>query len=49
MPTASQGGRLDAGGDLKYGVTSQLTLDLTALTDFSQVEVDQEQVNLTRF
>jgi hypothetical protein len=26
-----------------------LTLDLTVLTDFSQVEVDQEQVNLTRF
>jgi hypothetical protein len=43
------GSRLDAGFDLKYGVTSRLTLDLTALTDFSQVEVDQEQVNLTRF
>lgn len=40
---------LGAGFDLKYGVTSRLTLDLTALTDFSQVEVDQEQVNLTRF
>ena len=40
---------LDAGVDLKYGITSRLTLDLTALTDFSQVEVDQEQVNLTRF
>ncbi len=37
------------GGDLKYGVTSQLALDLTVNTDFSQVEVDQEQVNLTRF
>lgn len=40
---------LDAGFDLKYGVTPQLTLDLTYNTDFSQVEVDQEQVNLTRF
>ena len=39
----------DAGFDVKYGVTSRLTLDLTAFTDFSQVEVDQEQVNLTRF
>jgi len=43
------GSQLDAGLDLKYGVTSRLTLDVTALTDFSQVEVDQEQVNLTRF
>jgi hypothetical protein len=40
---------LDVGVDVKYGVTSRLTLDVTALTDFSQVEVDQEQVNLTRF
>ncbi len=43
------GSDLDAGLDLKYGLTSRLTLDVTALTDFSQVEVDQEQVNLTRF
>ncbi len=43
------GGDVDVGLDLKYGLTSRLTLDLTALTDFSQVEVDQEQVNLTRF
>lgn len=40
---------LDVGLDIKYGLTSRLTLDVTALTDFSQVEVDQEQVNLTRF
>ena len=39
----------DVGFDLKWGVTSQLTLDLTANTDFSQVEADEEQVNLTRF
>jgi len=39
----------DAGLDLKWGVTPRLTLDLTTNTDFSQVEVDQEQVNLTRF
>ena len=39
----------DAGGDLKYGLTPGLTLDLTYRTDFSQVEVDQEQLNLTRF
>jgi hypothetical protein len=45
----SQGAKADVGGDLKYGVTPALTLDLTYNTDFSQVEVDQEQVNLTRF
>ena len=39
----------EVGGDLKYGITPGMTLDLTLNTDFSQVEVDQEQVNLTRF
>ena len=39
----------DVGFDVKWGLTSQLTLDLTANTDFSQVEADEEQVNLTRF
>ncbi|MYA98941.1 carbohydrate binding family 9 domain-containing protein, partial [Candidatus Poribacteria bacterium] len=38
-----------AGLDLKYGVTPNLTADLTFNTDFAQVEADQEQVNLTRF
>ncbi|MBI4540904.1 MAG: carbohydrate binding family 9 domain-containing protein [Gemmatimonadetes bacterium] len=42
-------GRLDAGLDLKYEVKPGLVLDLTANTDFAQVEVDDEQVNLTRF
>jgi hypothetical protein len=35
--------------DLKYRLTSNLTADLTANTDFAQVESDQEQFNLTRF
>ena len=39
----------EAGLDLKYGVTPNLTADLTVNTDFAQVEADQEQVNLTRF
>jgi len=39
----------EAGLDLKYGLTPSVTLDLTVNTDFSQVEVDQEQINLTRF
>ena len=40
---------LDGGFDLKWGVTPRLTLDVTALTDFSQVEVDAQQINLSRF
>ena len=39
----------DAGVDAKYGVTANLTADLTVNTDFAQVEVDEQQVNLTRF
>jgi hypothetical protein len=41
--------KLDAGLDLKYGITSNLTMDVTLNTDFAQVEADDEQVNLTRF
>lgn len=43
------GARAEGGLDVKWGVTPSLTADLTVNTDFSQVEVDQEQVNLTRF
>ena len=39
----------DVGGDVKYGVTANLTADLTINTDFAQVEIDEQQVNLTRF
>ena len=39
----------DGGVDVKVGLTSALTLDATYHTDFAQVEVDQQQVNLTRF
>ncbi len=39
----------DFGIDGKIGVTSSLTLDLTYNTDFAQVEVDEQQINLTRF
>ena len=46
---AGASAEFDAGVDLKYGLTPSLTLDLTANTDFSQVEVDQQRVNLTRF
>ncbi|MFL5499943.1 MAG: DUF5916 domain-containing protein, partial [Gemmatimonadaceae bacterium] len=37
------------GGDLKYGVTSNLTLDATINPDFGQVEADPAQLNLTAF
>ena len=39
----------DAGLDVKYGITQNLTADFTYNTDFAQVEVDEQQVNLTRF
>jgi hypothetical protein len=39
----------DVGLDVKYGVTAGLNLDVTLNTDFAQAEVDDEQVNLTRF
>ena len=41
--------KAEAGGDLKYGISHNLTLDLTVNTDFAQVEADDQQVNLTRF
>jgi hypothetical protein len=39
----------DIGLDAKYLLTPNLTLDATYNTDFSQVEADEQQVNLTRF
>jgi hypothetical protein len=51
--TASRPFRNDPAGavgvDLKYGLTSSLTADVTVNTDFAQVEEDLQQVNLTRF
>jgi hypothetical protein len=41
--------RGELGGEVKYGVTPSLTLDLTYNTDFAQVEVDEQRINLTRF
>jgi hypothetical protein len=39
----------NAGGDAKIGLTPSLNLDLTINPDFSQVEVDRQVVNLSRF
>jgi len=39
----------EIGFDTKYGLTNNLTLDVTVNTDFAQVEADDQQVNLTRY
>ncbi|MBI2833793.1 MAG: carbohydrate binding family 9 domain-containing protein [Acidobacteria bacterium] len=49
LATADRGTSFDGGLDFKYGITPRMTIDLTYRTDFSHVEVDREQVNLTRF
>lgn len=41
--------KLQAGFDAKVAVTPSLNLDLTVNPDFSQVEVDRQVINLTRF
>ncbi|HVH09266.1 MAG TPA: DUF5916 domain-containing protein, partial [Gemmatimonadales bacterium] len=52
VPSASAFGRsqeVTAGGDLRYGLTSSLTLDATVNPDFGQVEADPAVLNLTAF
>jgi hypothetical protein len=49
VPAIKDQTAIDGGGDIKYAVTPNLTADLTINTDFAQVEVDEQQVNLTRF
>ena len=48
-PEVSNDNAADWGIDLKFGITESVTADLTYNTDFAQVEVDEQQVNLTRF
>lgn len=45
----SNDNQFDVGLDLKSELRPGLVMDLTANTDFAQVEVDDQQVNLTRF
>ncbi|MFQ5599805.1 MAG: DUF5916 domain-containing protein [Candidatus Krumholzibacteriia bacterium] len=45
----STDGELDVGLDLKTELRPGLVMDVTLNTDFAQVEVDDERVNLTRF
>ena len=40
---------LTGGVDVKYGIRSNIVLNLTGNTDFSATDVDQEQFNLTPF
>ena len=40
---------LTGGLDVKYSLTSNVTMDLSINTDFAQVEADDEMVNLTRY
>ena len=37
------------GMDMKYPLTSDLTLNFTTNTDFAQIESDKEQINITQF
>src|SRR5690606_539019 len=39
----------DYGADVYYNVTPNIRANLTINTDFAETEVDQRQVNLTRF
>ena len=48
-PPTENDGEADAGLDAKYRLTQNLTADFTLNTDFAQVEVDEQQINLTRF
>ncbi len=45
----SKGEPFNGGLDVKYSLTSNLTMDLSVNTDFAQVEADDEMVNLTRY
>jgi len=45
----AQDGGYGIGGDIKLAVSPALNLDLTINPDFSQVEVDRQITNLTRF
>ncbi|HEY6546369.1 MAG TPA: DUF5916 domain-containing protein, partial [Vicinamibacteria bacterium] len=48
-PDTGTSGRGDLGGDLKWEIHPGVVLDGTVNPDFSQVEADEERVNLTRF
>jgi len=45
----STSGNFDVGGDAKIALTSSLNLDVTLNPDFSNVDVDQQVTNVSRF
>jgi len=49
FPAELQTERITTGGDVKVPIGNGLNLDLTLNPDFSQVEVDDEIINLTQF
>lgn len=49
VPPISNELKAAIGGDVKYGITKNLTADITFNPDFAQVEADEQQINLTRF
>jgi len=48
-PEQDEGLGANAGFDAKIGISPSLNLDLTVNPDFSQVEVDRQVINLSRF
>ncbi len=44
-----QGNNINVGGDMKVALGNSMNLDITVNPDFSQVEVDDQITNLTRF
>ncbi|MEZ4849126.1 MAG: DUF5916 domain-containing protein [Bacteroidia bacterium] len=49
IPDSEPASNLNAGFDAKVSLTPSINLDLTVNPDFSQVEVDRQVINLTRF
>lgn len=49
VPAVARDGTTDVGLDLFYNLTPNLRANVTVNTDFAETEVDQRQVNLTRF
>jgi hypothetical protein len=49
MPGFERDQQYTVGADIKYGLTSNITVDATVNPDFGQVEADPSQVNLTAF
>ncbi len=45
----ADGFELDGGGEFSWRITPQMTASVTLNTDFAETEVDDRQINLTRF